>query len=472
MALSYSYRSMFQVPLAFVLLLAAALALSACTKPKPGTFETAGTAEKPELVVVAEEEPVEPAFTEESGTLTIDPITGTDEPAYGVVPGTTRRIALLLPLSGTHSGLGYDLLDAASLALFDIGNQNIELVVADTQGTAEGGAAAAHQVLAAQPDLIVGPLFAHAARAAAPIAQQAGINVIALSSDLTLAQPGVYVLGIAPEDQIEKAVAYASSQGHLRFAVLAPQTSYGQRMVQAMEVAVARYGGIVTASTFYNPDGLALEETVRELTQYPARQADLDAEIAELRARGDEVSLAAIDRLQQEGASGNSMVFDVLLIPASGQRLQQLTSYLGYYDVNPAYVRLLGLASWNDPSLTQEQVLRGAWFATTPDNNRTWFTNRFYGAYNNEVTPLSTLAYDAMSLAAALTSAGSGGDFSKRAITDWRGFEGVDGLIRFREDGTPERGLVVMEITLQGIQIVKPAPATFEPPAASMLATQ
>ncbi|MGY8995660.1 MAG: hypothetical protein ACKVH7_04390, partial [Alphaproteobacteria bacterium] len=62
--------------------------------------------------------------------------------------------------------------------------------------------------------------------------------------------------------------------------------------------------------------------------------------------------------------------------------------------------------------------------------------------------------------------------FSERAITDWRGFQGVDGLFRFQEDGTPERGLVVMEITAEGLDIASPAPTVFEPPAVSMLVVE
>ncbi|MDG2482682.1 MAG: penicillin-binding protein activator [Alphaproteobacteria bacterium] len=453
----------------FALLAAVTLSLGAC-KTTPQS-DTAGDAGGGDTIVVVEPEVIEPVFTEDSANFVADPITGINEPAYGDPNPSARRVALLLPLSGASSGLGHDLLDAATLALFDIGSTGIELVVADTQGTAEGAAMAAQLVLAADPDLIVGPLFSHSVSAAAPVARQAGINMIALSSDLAVAEPGVYVLGIAPEDQVERVVAHAANQGHLRFAVLAPQTRFGQRMVVAMEEAVARVGGTVTARAFYNPDGLGIDGSVKELTAYPARQADLEAQIAELRLRGDEVSLAAIERLQDEDAIG-VMAFDALLVPESGSLLRQLSAYLGYYDVNPGQTRLLGLASWNDPTLIREPVMKGAWFASTPDTSRAWFTDRFIGAYDGDPTRLATLAYDAMALAAALTSSGAQGDFSERAITDWRGFSGVDGLFRFEDDGKPERGLAVMEISTTGVVVVDPAPTSFEPPAVSMLVSE
>lgn len=439
-----------------------ALALAGCKTTEPAIQ----TAPEPEATA-AQEQPAEPVFTE-APEIEAAPLDGTAAADYGAPTQFARRIAMVLPLSGQFGGVGSDLLDAATLALFDIGGERMELVVADSKGTPEGAAAAVRQVLAARPDLIVGPLFAQEVSAAAPVAEQAGIPMIALSSDLTVAEPGVYLLGIAPEQQIDRVVAHAAQQGFLRFAVLAPQNAFGRRMAGAMERAVAQSGGQVVQRAFYNPDGLGIEETVRELTRYKARQADLEAQIAELRLRGDEVSLAAIERLQEMEAAG-TVSFDALLVPESGSLLREIAAWLGYYDVNPNQVRLLGMANWNDPSLLREPVLRGAWYAMTPEDRHAWFEGRFEAAYGSSPPAVAALAYDAMALAAGLSRKGAQGDFSPAAVTDWRGFSGVEGVFRFQNDGTPERGLVVMEIQPGGAVVADPAPTSFRPAAVSML---
>lgn len=438
-----------------------ALLAAGCASRK---VETA--AAPPEPVVAEEPEVAEPAFTE-SPEIETGMLEGL-APAYGPPSPLARRVALVLPLSGQFSGLGHDLLDAATLALFDIGGERLELVVADSKGTPEGAAQAVREVMVAGPDLIVGPLFSQEANAAAPVAQGANVPMITLSSDITVARPGVYLLGIAPELQVDRVVAHAAGQGFLRFAVLAPQSEFGRRMARAMEDAVAQRGGQVVQRAFYNPDGLGIEETVRELTRYKARQADLEAQIAELRLRGDEVSLAAIERLQQVEAAGG-VSFDALLIPESGALMREIAAWLGHYGVNPTQVRLLGLANWNDPSLQREPILKGAWFAMTPPDRQRWFADRFQGAYAGSPSQVAALGYDAMALAAALSSGSEGGDFSRRAITDWRGFAGVEGVFRFDGDGRPERGLVVMEIQPGGMVVADPAPTSFEPAAVSML---
>jgi hypothetical protein len=46
-------------------------------------------------------------------------------------------------------------------------------------------------------------------------------------------------------------------------------------------------------------------------------------------------------------------------------------------------------------------------------------------------------------------------------LTNSSGFAGIDGLFRFRSDGTNERGLAVLRVTPGGGQIVSPPPRAF-----------
>ena len=51
--------------------------------------------------------------------------------------------------------------------------------------------------------------------------------------------------------------------------------------------------------------------------------------------------------------------------------------------------------------------------------------------------------------------------FSEQVLTNPSGFAGIDGLFRFRADGTNERGLAVMRVTPTGGQIISPPPRAF-----------
>ena len=72
----------------------------------------------------------------------------------------------------------------------------------------------------------------------------------------------------------------------------------------------------------------------------------------------------------------------------------------------------------------------------------------------------ATLAYDAVALVAALSKQGSQ-RFAPETLTNPSGFAGIDGLFRFRSDGSNERGLAVMKVGPTGGQIISPPPRAF-----------
>jgi ABC-type branched-subunit amino acid transport system substrate-binding protein len=68
------------------------------------------------------------------------------QPAQPQLPPEVR-VGLLLPLSGPAEALGRDMLDAAEMALFDVGANDLMLLPRDTAGTPDGARSAARQVI-------------------------------------------------------------------------------------------------------------------------------------------------------------------------------------------------------------------------------------------------------------------------------------------------------------------------------------
>jgi ABC-type branched-subunit amino acid transport system substrate-binding protein len=90
------------------------------------------------------------------------------------------------------------------------------------------------------------------------------------------------------------------------------------------------------------------------------------------------------------------------------------------------------------------------------------FSQRYQAKFGSPPVRTATLAYDAVLLAAALTQTQQGPDrFSDAILTNPSGFQGIDGIFRFRADGTNERGLAVMQVGQGGAQVASPAPRTF-----------
>jgi branched-chain amino acid transport system substrate-binding protein len=374
--------------------------------------------------------------------------------------GGPIRVALLLPLTGPEKGLGRSLLDAAVMALYEIGGNNFVLLPRDTMGTPEGAQAAADSALQEGAQLILGPVFSASVAAAAVPARARGINMVAFSTDATVAGNGVFLLSFMPQKEVERVVAYAVSQGLGRIAVLAPDSPYGFAVVDALRAAAVANGGVVTQTQLYDHEGdIDLMTPVRMLADYQFRRDQLTAQRRLLQARTDDAARAELARLDDVETLG-ALGYDAVLIPEGGSRLRQVAPLLPFFDIDPELVRFLGTGLWDDNTLGQEPSLVGGWFAAPPPDLSQAFFDRFADIHGYRPSRIATLAYDAVALAAVLSRAEIV-DFSIAAIGSTSGFAGSDGIFRFLTNGIVERGLAVMEVEPKGLKVIDPAPVTF-----------
>lgn len=384
------------------------------------------------------------------------------QPMPELEPPSPTRVALLLPLTGPHAGLGAALLDAAQLALFELAGDDLVLLPRDTQGTPEGAQRAAAEVIEEGASLILGPVFAASVSAVGPAARASGVNVVAFSTDSSVAGEGVFIMGFLPPAEVERVVAFAHAQGESRFAALVPNSPYGYAVVEELQRAAASRGAVVTRVEFYGADADATAEVVRRLARYDQRRDALLRQKRELEGKDDEISRQALKRLGRLETIGE-VGFDALMLADGGATLLAVVPLLPYYDIDPAEVRMLGTGLWDDPAILKELALVGGWFAAPPPDKRAAFEERYQATYGRPPARLATLAYDAMALAAVLARAEGGPDFSVPALTAPNGFAGRDGIFRFHVDGVVERGLAVLEVTPEGFRVVSPAPESFAP---------
>lgn len=364
-------------------------------------------------------------------------------PAANLAEKDEVRAALLVPLSGPQAALGQAMSNAAQLALFETGDARFNLIPLDTKGTAEGAAAAAAQALAQGADILLGPLFSHEVKAAAPLARDQAVPMLAFTTDRAVLGNGVYTLGFLPNSQVARVVGYARSQGKERFAVLVPSNDYGRSVADAFRAAVPAQGGRVVKVDFYDPQSHDFSPVAKRFTEVDAR------------SRGK--------------ASGQPVApppFDAVLMPEGGTRLRSIASLLTYYEIDPEQVRFLGSLQWDDASLATEPSVQGGWFPAPPVAAHQDFEARYgkaFGPIPPRAGAIASIAYDATALAAILARQPQG-DYSAISLTNPNGFAGVDGVFRLVPDGSSERGLAVREITKAGAREVSPAPDGFSLP--------
>lgn len=350
---------------------------------------------------------------------------------FETVGSGSVKVALLLPMSapGQAGETAKALKQAAEMALFEFNNPDIVLVPKDTQGTAGGATAAAQAAIAEGAELIVGPLFAQSVAAVGPLARNANVPVIAFSTDSNVAGRGVYLLSFLPNDDIAQIVGFAASKGRRSLAALLPENAYGTIAESALRQTAGEK-----------------QSQVLEVEKYPPGRQNMSEPA----------------RLIGEVAKGPNPRADAIVLPDGPEALATLLPLLQQQGVEFKRVKLLGSGQWDDPALSREPALAGAWYAAPDPRGFRDFASRYQATYGVQPPRIASIAYDAVSLAAALARQPQGQRYVAEVLTNPGGFSGVDGIFRFNESGLNQRGLAILEIQAGGgTKVIRTAPASF-----------
>jgi hypothetical protein len=344
---------------------------------------------------------------------------GPPEPAPVGAGGV--RVGLILPLSagGNAGTVAQSMKNAGEMALAEFNSPNVQLLVKDDGGTSGGAQQAVQQALGEGAEIIIGPLFAHSVGVVGAAARQRGVPVIAFSTDASVAARGVYLLSFLPESDVDRIISYAVENGKRSFAAMLSEGAYGNVVEAELKQVVARKGARIVA-----------------LERYP------------LTANGAAGPAKLIAQ-----ASRNA---DAVFIPEGPEVVPSVVQALTAAGLDPRRVQLLGTGLWDDPRIFNDPQLQGGLYAAPDSAGYRNFSARYRQRFNQDPVRTATLAYDAVALIAALVKTQGPQRFSEQTLTNASGFAGIDGLFRFRPDGTNERGLGVMRVSPTGGQVVSP----------------
>src|SRR5438067_682278 len=151
---------------------------------------------------------------------------------------------------------------------------------------------------------------------------------------------------------------------------------------------------------------------------------------------------------------------DALFIADDGESVVATADALTGAGANLRNIQLLGTGLWDNPRVYASATLQGGLYAAPDPSGFRAFSGRYRTKYGADPVRTATLAYDAVALVAALSKQGSQ-RFAPETLTNPSGFAGIDGLFRFRSDGSNERGLAVMKVASGGSTPVAGSPKSF-----------
>jgi len=363
-----------------------------------------------------------------------------------------RRIGVFVPLSGERAIYGNQVADGLELAMFQINDPDIEILYFDTSSTDALGSLA-QQAIKTQIDIAIGPLFSDNAKDIAPYLSADMIPVLSLSNNRAIASPGLWVLGLLPEQQIDKVLAESILNGHDEIAILSDQSAYGA-MVTSHAVKRLQEFGISPASVMVvdGTVGADDETLVTQLKRFTRYQPLEDGQLVE----------------------DIPPPYDSVVIAGGANFVLKVAPLLSYYDLGPDRVNYLGTDLWANAGLLAEPSLQGAYLSTLSPDLRANFAKRYDELYkirgsSSAGSFLSQLGFDAFAVAASASDKAS-------AVTDNEtqslqlpiisqlvkesGFKGYTGSFRLLANGLNHR-----DYRLFQVQDGKLAPVAMMPKA-------
>lgn len=252
-------------------------------------------------------------------------------------------IGLLAPLTGDDAAIGRRIVRAAQFAIGP--RASVALEVFDS---ADDPVAALGQATAAGAVAVLGPLMPWRIDAVLAARAPSDIPIFLLSSVAGVedASRGVYRLRTSPADQATglAGVVLSDPQGPRRFALFAPDDSYGDEAVLAFVAAASEWGGVVDRVVRYAAGEVDVGDAAEELVGL--RRTEL---VVPANPWREPPSARRVRR------AGERTMPDAVFVPDDVEQVVSIVPFLAFHGWRTGAsdeVGLLGLSGWSGPELS------------------------------------------------------------------------------------------------------------------------
>lgn len=325
------------------------------------------------------------------------------------------KVAMLLPLSapGAAGENGRKMLDAAKLAMSDLGNALLTVTVEDTKGDSAHASELAVKAITSGTKIVIGPVELPAAQHIAKLSGSQRPPVLALADNFA-GGPGVYAVRLNEADSAAAGAAGLASKGSKKFVLLVAAGANAGAIEKRVANSLSIYGATLAVTIPYSA-GDGGTKAVNDMGSL------VDAPDAIVIASGDDSPSQILAALKSKGIPGKA-------------------------------VAVVGTNRWLERPI--EPLFEGSYIATLDPNETGPIADRFKTTYNYPADANVAYAYDMVALTAGIASAVGPDGFNKQVLENRSGFRGSTGLFRFRADGSSERSMPFYQVQKGALKLV------------------
>ena len=307
-----------------------------------------------------------------------------------VLANQKLKIGLLVPLSENNQEIGQQIIRTVRMAISDINNDNIEVIVKDTSSNPKKTLKSALELKDENVKIVIGPVFYE------------NINYLNEVEDLiflsltnkTIGLPqNVISAGVNSTSQLNAIKKFLKLNEIKKTIFLLPKFKYEAEIKKGLKNSKLKTKKIYE----YDTEPTKLTKQIEKITNYKVRKQNLRDEIKRLEKSEDPNKEKKIKQLEKKYTLGK-VNFNSVIIADFDESLKSVATSLLYSDISPDKKYFISLNQWFNESLIQEKSLQPIYYPSINKKNWDTYKDRFYKKFKNYPNHISLLSYDLVGL--------------------------------------------------------------------------
>ena len=300
------------------------------------------------------------------------------------------KIGLLVPLTGTNSEIGHQIIKSTRIALKEINSKTIEIYPKDTNSNANQTVKSAIELKNIGVKIIIGPVFY---KSSIYLDEIKDFIFISLTNKTLELPQNVISAGVNATSQLNTIKKFLELNDDKKTLFLTPKLDYENEIKKAIKESKIKISKHFT----YDTDPTKLTAQIEKITNYKIRKQNLADEIR--RVENSELidKEKQLEKLEKKYTIGK-VNFDSIIISDFEEGLKSVITSLLYTDVSPKNKSFIAFNQWFDESLLKENTIHPIYYPSINKNNLEKLKKKFFSEFNNYPNYLSLLSYDLVGL--------------------------------------------------------------------------
>jgi len=300
------------------------------------------------------------------------------------------KIGLLVPLNDNNQEIGQQIIRTVRMAINDINNENIEVIVKDTKSNPESTLRSALELKNENVKIVIGPVFHENLNYLDDVED---LTFLSLTNKTTNLPSNVISAGINSTSQLNTIKKFLKSNEIKKTIFLLPKLKYEKEIKKGLKNSKIKISKIYE----YNTEPTKLTKQIEKITNYKIRKQNLQDEIKRLEKSEDVNKEKKIKQLEKRYTLGG-VNFNSVIIADFDESLKSVTTSLLYSDISPDKKYFITFNQWFNESLIKEKSLQPIYYPSINKKNWDNYKDRFYKKFNKYPSHLSLLSYDLIGL--------------------------------------------------------------------------